>query len=97
MDGEGHVAGGLHVVAGEHAQAAGVDAERLVEAVLRAEVGDRARRGRRRSAAGTSGPTPLAMYWSNSARVSWYSARNFASSRRRDQSVGPLMTGIGLR
>jgi hypothetical protein len=37
------------------------------------------------------------MYWSNSARVSWYSARNFASSRRRDQSVAPLITGIGLR
>ena len=39
--GEGHVARGLHVVAGEHAQAARVDAERFVEAVLRAEVGDR--------------------------------------------------------
>ena len=40
---EGHVAGRLHVVAGEHAEAARVDAERLVEAVLGAEVGDRAR------------------------------------------------------
>ncbi len=40
---ERHVAGGLHVVAGEHAEAAGVDAERLVEAVLGAEVGDRPR------------------------------------------------------
>ena len=39
---QGHVAGGLHVVAGEDAQAARVDAERLVQAVLRAEVGDRA-------------------------------------------------------
>ena len=39
---QGHVAGGLHVVAGEDAEAARVDAERLVQAVLRAEVGDRA-------------------------------------------------------
>ena len=39
---QGHVAGRLHVVAGEDAQAAGIDAERLVQAVLRAEVGDRA-------------------------------------------------------
>ena len=38
---QGHVAGRLHVVAGEDAETAGVDAERLVEAVLRAEVGDR--------------------------------------------------------
>ena len=38
---QGHVRGGLHVVAGEDAEAAGVDAERLVEAVLGAEVGDR--------------------------------------------------------
>ncbi len=39
---EGHVRGRLAVVAGQHAQAAGVDAERLVEAELGAEVGDRA-------------------------------------------------------
>ena len=39
---QGHVAGGLHVVAGQDAEAARVDAERLVEAVLGAEVGDRA-------------------------------------------------------
>ena len=39
---QGHVAGGLHVVAREHPEAAGVDAQRLVEAVLGAEVGDRA-------------------------------------------------------
>jgi len=39
---DGHVAEGLHVVAGEDAQATGVDPERLVEAVLGAEVGDRA-------------------------------------------------------
>ena len=39
---QGHVAGRLHVVAGEDAEAARVDAERLVEAVLGAEVGDRA-------------------------------------------------------
>ena len=38
---QGHVRRGLHVVAGEDAEAAGVDAERLVEAVLGAEVGDR--------------------------------------------------------
>ena len=36
----GHVAGGLDVVAGEHAQAARVDAHAFVEAVLRAEVAD---------------------------------------------------------
>ena len=45
MRGQGHVAGGLHVVAGEHAEAARVDAQRLVEAVLGAEVGDRAVEG----------------------------------------------------
>ncbi len=39
---QGHVRGGLHVVAGEDAQAAGVDPEALVEAVLGAEVRDRA-------------------------------------------------------
>ncbi len=38
---QGHVAGGLHVVAGEDTQAARVDAERLVEPVLGAEIGDR--------------------------------------------------------
>ncbi len=38
---QGHVAERLHVVAGEDPEAARVDAERLVEAVLRAEVGDR--------------------------------------------------------
>ena len=37
------------------------------------------------------------MYWSNEARTSWYSARNFSSPSSRDHSVGPLMTGIGLR
>ena len=56
-----HVAGRLHVVAGQHAEAARVDPERLVEAVLGAEVGDRAASAGRRSGAGTSGPTPLAM------------------------------------
>jgi len=39
--GQGHVTGGLHVVAGEHAQAARIDAERLVEAVLGAEIRER--------------------------------------------------------
>ena len=39
---QGHVRGGLHVVAGEDAEAAGVDPEALVEAVLGAEVRDRA-------------------------------------------------------
>ncbi len=38
---QGHVRGGLHVVAGEHPEATRVDAQRLVEAVLGAEVGDR--------------------------------------------------------
>ena len=36
-----HVAGRLHVVAGEDPEAAGVDAERLVDAVFGAEIGDR--------------------------------------------------------
>ncbi len=40
--GHRHVAGRLHVVAGEDAQTARVDAHRLVEAVFGAEVGDRA-------------------------------------------------------
>ena len=39
---QGHVAGRLHVVAGEDTEAAGVDAQRLVQPVLGAEVGDRA-------------------------------------------------------
>ena len=38
---QGHVAGRLHVVAGQHAEPARVDPERLVEAVFGAEVGDR--------------------------------------------------------
>ena len=38
---QGHVAGRLHVVAGEHAEPARVDAERFVEPVLGAEIGDR--------------------------------------------------------
>ena len=39
---QGHVAGRLHVVAGQHAETTRVDPERFVEAVLGAEVGDRA-------------------------------------------------------
>ena len=54
---DGHVRGGLEVVAGEHAQAAGVDAERLVEAVLGAEVGDRAVEVGAVLCARTSGPS----------------------------------------
>ena len=65
---QGHVAGRLHVVAGEDAEAARVDAERLVEAVLGAEVGDRARRARRRAGAGTSGRSRWPCSWSNSAQ-----------------------------
>ena len=38
---QGHVAGRLHVVAGEHAEPARVDAEQFVEPVLGAEIGDR--------------------------------------------------------
>ena len=57
---EGHVAGRLHVVAGQHAETARVDPERLVEPVLGAEVGDRARRARSRTGGGTSGREPLA-------------------------------------
>ena len=95
--GQGHVAGRLHVVAGQDAETARVDPERLVEAVLGAEVGDRAARAGRRSVRWNQWSEPFAMYASNSARTSWYSARNLASSSRRDHSVGPLMTGIGLR
>ena len=51
----------------------------------------------RRTGAGTSGPSRWPCTASNSASTSWYSARNLASSSRRDHSVGPLMTGIGLR
>ena len=40
--GQGHVAGCLHVVAGEDPEPARVDPERFVEAVFGAEVGDRA-------------------------------------------------------
>ena len=58
---QGHVAGGLHVVAGEDAEAAGVDAQRLVEAVLGAEVGDRARRAARRGARWNQWSAPFAM------------------------------------
>ena len=39
---QGHVRGGLAVVACQHAQAAGVDAQRFVQPELGAEVGDRA-------------------------------------------------------
>ena len=39
---QGHVARGLDVIAGQNAEAAGVDADTFVEAVLSAEVGDRA-------------------------------------------------------
>ncbi len=39
---QSHIAGRLHVIAGEHAEAARVDTERLVDAVLGAEIGDRA-------------------------------------------------------
>ena len=38
-EGQGHVGGGLAVVAGEHAEAARVDGQRLLQAVLGAEVG----------------------------------------------------------
>jgi hypothetical protein len=41
---QGHVGRRLGVVAGEHAKTARIDPERLVEPVLRAEVGDRAGR-----------------------------------------------------
>ena len=40
MKGSGRIGRGLAVVAGQDAQAAGVDLHRLVEAVLGAEVGD---------------------------------------------------------
>ncbi len=39
---QGHVAGRLHVIAGQDPEAARVDPQRLVDAVLGAEVGDRA-------------------------------------------------------
>ena len=94
---QGHVAGRLHVVAGEDAEAARVDAERFVEAVLGAEVGDRAV-----ERVGVAALEPVVGAVGHVAgrtrpRTSWYSARKFGSSSRRDQSVGPLRTGIGLR
>ena len=39
---QGHVAGGLHVVAGQHAQTTRIDAQGFVEAVFGTEIGDRA-------------------------------------------------------
>ena len=38
---QGHVAGGFHMIAGQDAQSARVDPDRLVEAIFGAEVGDR--------------------------------------------------------
>ena len=68
------------VVAGQDAEAAGVDPERLVEAVLGAEVGDRPLE---RAGVLAVEPVvrPLAMYASKSAMTSWYSTRKSWSSR----------------
>ena len=95
--GEGHVARGLHVVArrarpGRPSRCRATRGGRTPRRSRRS-----GRRGRRRSAAGTSGPRRSPCTASNSASMSWYSARNLASSRRRDQSVEPLMTGMGFR
>ena len=40
-----HVGGGLAVIAGQHAQAAGVDGQRFLEPVLGTEVGHRPSQG----------------------------------------------------
>ena len=76
------------MVAGQHAQAAGVDAQRLVEAVLGAEVGDRPVAARRRGGAGTS----VRRRWPcrrRIARMSSYSAMKVGLSRSCDQSRCP--------
>ena len=85
------------MIAGEHAQAAGVDAERLVEAELGAEVGDRAAELARRAAARTSARSRSpCRRRSRPGRVR-YSAMKFGSSRSADQSRAPWSTGTGLR
>ncbi len=92
----GHVAGGLDVVAGQHAKPAGVDAQALVEAVLGAEVGDRAAQRWTEISVEPFWPPP-AMYRSNSARTRVYSAMKAGSSSKSDQSIGRERTSIGLR
>ena len=83
-----HVAGRLHVVAGKDAEAARVDAERLVEAVLGAEVGDRAveRVGvlALEPVVGAVGHVRVEV-----AQDSRYSAMKFGSSSSSAQSIGP--------
>ena len=91
-----HVAGRLHVIAGQHAQAARVDAQRLVEAVLGAEVGDRPLELVGRAGAGTSGPRRWPCTTSNSARMSWYSAMNAVFSSSCVQSTAPGQDGDGV-
>ena len=94
---DGHVGGGLAMVAGQHAQAAGVDAERLVEAELGAEVGDRTGQLRRRGGAGTSGRHRWRCRRRSARACVSYSTRKSVSSRSRDQSRMPWRTGMGLR
>ena len=60
---------GLAVVAGQHAEAARVDLHRLVDAVLGAEVGDRAGQRPLRRCDGTRSSAPLLMYRLNSSRT----------------------------
>ena len=93
---DGHVRRGLEMVAGEHAEAARVDTERLVEAVLGAEVGNRA--GESRAVLALEPVTaPFSMYWSNSSSSVRYSAIRSTSSSTGDQSRCSLRTGTGLR
>ena len=93
-----HVRGGLAVVAREHAQAAGVDAQRLVEPELGAEVGDRSLEPRRRDGARTSCREPFVHVRVEAAQqgpVLDHEVR--VVQERRVQSRGAWSTGTGFR
>ena len=91
-----HVAGGLHVVAGEDAEAARVDA--------RATRGGRTRRRSRRSGPSSSSAcwrwnqwsAPLAMYRSKSPMTPWYSAMKSGLSSSAAQSTVPAEDRDGV-
>ena len=87
----------MQVVAGQHAQAAGVDAERLVEPVLGAEVGDRAGRARRHAGAGTNGRRRWR--WQASKRPAGSSRTRPAGRCRRARATSRACrcrTGMGV-
>ena len=93
---DGHVRRRLEVVAGEHAQAARVDAERLVQAVFGTEIGDRAVE---RTSVLALEPMAGAVVHVAIELVEQlrYSAIRSASSRAADQSRCCCRTGTGLR